>query len=74
MSLQIRPSVAKELEAGDAVARSPLAFAQGMKRRSFEGNIDCIRQDSFCKDSAERPNIRVARGSVDGAMIRVEAP
>jgi len=70
-SLQIRPSVAKELEAGDAVAG--IAFAQGMKRRSFEGNIDCIRQDSFSKDSAERPNIRVARGSVDGSHDQVEA-
>ena len=63
--VQTCPGVAKELEAGHAVSRRFVCQAQVMKRRSTK-IIGCIWRHTFRKQSAERLDVTLVCGSVDG--------
>ena len=64
--LQIRPSVAKELEARREVIRSVVTrAAQAVKRRPSY-TIDCIWRHTFRKQSPERLDVTIVCGNVYG--------
>ena len=76
---QICPSLAKELEAGDAaIIRSAVdtvigvfIMAAHMMQRRTTIIIEHIWRDSACKDSAERRDIPFACSIVDGSHDQV---